>query len=102
MDIRKMCSFVEEQRSEAGIAADPPLRKVAVAVILKNPCAGRFEANLSALTDASGAIGREMAALAATLMAPFPIESVGKGAIVGLAGEQEHGVAMLLTVFGDA
>ena len=32
---------------------------------------------------------------------PAKAESYGKGAIVGLNGEQEHGVAMLTTVFGN-
>jgi hypothetical protein len=31
-----------------------------------------------------------------------PVESYGKGGIVGLAGEQEHAVACITTIFGDA
>jgi hypothetical protein len=102
MQVRKILSFVEESRSEAGQPAGVPLRKVAVVAVVKNPFAGRFTSDLSALVDASAQIGRELSALARDLLRPFAVESYGKGAVVGLAGEQEHGVAMLTTVFGDA
>ena len=39
--IRKFVTVVEEVHSEAGIAANPPLRKIAVAAIFNNPYAGR-------------------------------------------------------------
>jgi hypothetical protein len=39
--------------------------------------------------------------MAIDLLKPFPVESYGKGAVIGLAGEQEHGVALLTTVFGN-
>src|SRR3546814_17734746 len=35
------------------------------------------------------------------LLAPFQPESYGKAAVVGLRGEQEHGVALLTTPFGN-
>ena len=35
------------------------------------------------------------------LLAPHKPESYGKGAVIGMNGEQEHGVAMLTTVFGN-
>ena len=31
----------------------------------------------------------------------YSVASYGKGAVIGLAGEQEHGVALLTTVFGN-
>ena len=51
MQIRKILSFVEEVRSEAGRPAAPPLRKVAVAAIITNPYAGRWVDDLGPLTD---------------------------------------------------
>lgn len=101
MQIRKILSFVEEVRSEAGHAAAPPLRKVAVAAILANPYAGRWVTDLAPLTEASEALGRETTALAMSLLNPYAAESYGKAAIIGLAGEQQHGSAMLTTVFGN-
>ena len=101
MHVRKILTFVDELRSEAGQPAQTPLRKVAAVAVVKNPFAGKFEQDLSALTEASAAVGREITAIAIELLRPYAAESYGKGAIVGLAGEQEHGVAMLTTVFGN-
>lgn len=101
MQIRKVVSFMEEVRSETGRPADPPLRKVAVAAIIANPFAGRYVQDLSPLTEASEAIGREITALAVALLHPFAPQSYGKAAIIGLNGEQQHGSAMLTTVFGN-
>ena len=65
------------------------------------PFAGRYAEDLSPLTAASEAIGREICAIAVALLAPYKPVSYGKAAVVGLAGEQEHGNAMLTTVFGN-
>jgi len=101
MQIRKILTFVDETRSEAGQPAQTPLRKVAAVAVVKNPYAGKFQVDLAALVDASAAVGREVTAIAIGLLQPYAAESYGKGAIIGLAGEQEHGVAMLTTVFGN-
>ncbi len=100
MQIRRTLTFIEEIAQEAGQRVDPPLRKVAVAAIVANPFAGRFERELKSLTDASVAIGRHICGLAVSLLGDTP-ESYGKAAVIGLNGEQEHGVAMLTTVFGN-
>ena len=103
MQIRKIFTHIEETRLEAGVNAEIPLRKVAVVAVLKNPFAGRpFQEDLSELTEASAEIGRDISERAATAMNPFEVASYGKGGIVGLAGEQEHVVAMLTTVYGNA
>ena len=101
MNILRTLTFVDEVRPDPVQAAEPPLRKVAVVAIVRNPFAGRFQADLSMLTEASEAVGREICRRAVELLAPYQPESYGKGAIIGMAGEQEHGVAMLTTVFGN-
>ena len=101
LEIRKMLSFVDEARSEAGKHATPPLRKVAVAAIIKNPYAGKWVEDLGPLTAASEALGREITSLAVSLMKPHAVESYGKASIIGLSGEQQHGSSMLTTVFGN-
>src|SRR5215813_5480347 len=101
MLIKRLLSFVDEVGVEAGQTVDPPLRKVAVVAIIDNPFAGRFERDLKPLTDASFEIGQKICNLAITMLAPFKPESYGKAAVIGLNGEQEHGVAMLTTVFGN-
>jgi hypothetical protein len=102
MNIIRLLSFIDEVRIEAGRTEQPPLRKVAVAAVVKNPFAGKpYQADLSELIEASTAVGRAIAERGVELMGPYPVESYGKGAVIGLAGEQEHGVAMLTTVYGD-
>ncbi len=102
MDLRKIVSFSEEIFAEAGRPGDPPLRKVAIGALIKNPFVGRYVDDLSPLTEASLAIGERIAALGVAAMRPYEISSYGKAGLVGVAGEQEHAVAMLTTIFGDA
>lgn len=101
MQIKRTLTFMEETGEAAGQHVDPLLRKVAVAAIIDNPFAGRFERDLSRLTDASGEIGKHICGLAVALLGPHQPESYGKAAVIGMNGEQEHGVAMLTTVFGN-
>jgi Amino acid synthesis len=101
MQVRRTLSFIEEIGQEAGQRLDPPLRKVAVAAVIDNPFAGRFERDLAPLTEASVEIGRHICGLAVSLLGPHRPESYGKAAVIGMNGEQEHGVAMLTTVFGN-
>jgi hypothetical protein len=101
MRIRKIVTLIEEARGEAGIAADPVLRKVATAAIIKNPFSGKYQDDLSSLVAASAALGEEISLIARTALGQYPVESYGKAAVVGVNGEQEQGVAMLTTVFGN-
>jgi len=101
MQIKRILTFADELRGEAGRPTDPPLRKSAAVAVVHNPFAGRYVEDLSPLVRASESIGREICAIAIALLAPFKPASYGKAAVVGLAGEQEHGVAMLTTVFGN-
>ena len=101
MQIKRTLTFVDEVAQEAGQRVEPVLRKVAVVAVLDNPFAGRFERDLSSLTDASAAIGKHISTLAMALLAPHKPASYGKAAVIGMNGEQEHGVAMLTTVFGN-
>ena len=101
MQIKRTLTFFDEIGMEAGQKIDPPLRKVAVVAIIDNPFAGRFECDLSPLTKASAAIGEQICRIAVSMLLPYKPESYGKAAIIGINGEQEHGVALLTTVFGD-
>lgn len=101
MLIRKIITLIDEARHEAGRAGEPPLRKVAAAAIVGNPFAGRYQDDLSSLVESSAALGKEISEIALAAMGGYPVESYGKGAVIGLSGEQEHGVALLTTVFGN-
>jgi hypothetical protein len=64
-----------------------------VAALLANPYAGRYEPHILPMMEALNAVGLDMARrlLAAMDVPASRIESYGKGAIVGGAGELEHG-----------
>jgi hypothetical protein len=99
--IRRLLTFVDDTLSERGQQVDPPLRKVAVVAVVANEFAGRWQEDLSAYYEASVALAKQIGELGVSLMQPYAVESYGKAAIVGLAGEQEHGVALLTTTFGN-
>lgn len=103
LTIRKYWITIDETYLAAGRSdAAGPLRKVAVCGIVENPFAGRgYVEDLSLLVSGSRALGYELGSLARTLLRE-PVESYGKAAIVGTAGEQEHANACLTSVFGDA
>jgi hypothetical protein len=99
--IRKLHTIVDETRTEAGRDDGEPLRKVAVAAVGANPFAGAHGEDLSEMIEWGRALGTLLGKQAAEVLGS-PAMSYGKAAIVGLAGEQEHGVALLTTAFGDA
>jgi hypothetical protein len=100
IEIRKVVTIVEEVRSEAGIVAPRPLRRVATAAVVSNPYAGRYQEDLSALVEFSRELGRLLGTRAVEALGDAP-ESYGKAAIAGVNGEQEHANAFLTTTFGD-
>ena len=100
--IRKWVSYVEEIRHDGGPPAPEPLIKAAVGMVIANPFAGRYVTDLSGLTSPSAGWGTELGERAVALLQGRPAVSYGKGGIAGLAGEQEHVVACVTTVFGDA
>src|SRR5467141_431359 len=61
MQIKRTLTFIDEVTEEAGQRIDPPLRKVAVAAIIRNPFAGHFEQDLKLLTTVFGNVMREAA-----------------------------------------
>lgn len=101
-EVRRWVTVVEEVHSDGGATVDQPLVKTAVAAIISNPYAGLYSEQLDDLIDFSVDLSRELVTRALTALGGREAESCGKGAIVGIAGEQEHGVACLTTPFGDA
>jgi hypothetical protein len=101
LEVRKIVTFAEDVFSEAGRPAEPPLRKVAVVAVLKNPFAQKYVEDLSPLTQASLELGKRITALAITAMGNLAPQSYGKAGLVGMGGEQEHAVSMLTTIFGN-
>lgn len=102
LQLRKLVIQLEEVHTEMGRPVSPPSRKVTVAAVIANPCAGRYVEDLTELVD----LGAEVAELLATRgvaalgVAPDEVTSYGKGAIVGTAGEIEHAAALMHPRFG--
>lgn len=93
IQIRRILTQVEDIHHEFGPVAATPLRRGAVCAVLTNPFAGRYEREILPMMDALGPVGLDMAQRlrAALDVSGECIESYGKGAIVGAAGELEHG-----------
>jgi hypothetical protein len=91
--IRRLLTRVEDIHHEFGPAAQRPQRRGAIAAVLTNPYAGRYVDDILPMMDALQPLGITMAQqLRAAMDVPVErIESYGKGAIVGAAGELEHG-----------
>ncbi|MBI3516540.1 MAG: amino acid synthesis family protein [Proteobacteria bacterium] len=100
--IRKLIVSVEETHEEMGKKIAPPTRKACALAVIENPCTGRFEANLDVLVKIGEELGGLLGAraVAALGVKPAQIESYGKAAIVGEAGELEHAAAILHPTLG--
>lgn len=96
VDVRKMAVQVEDVWHDRGPRATPqdapPLRRGWCAAVVANPYAGRYVADIQPFMEALKPLGREMAVrLVDALGGPGRIEAYGKGALVGIDGELEHG-----------
>lgn len=97
IEIRKVVTVVEEIRADGQKAVEKPYKKCAAIAVIKNPFAGRYEEDLSTLTDFGEYLGGFLTkqAVAAMGINQDQAESYGKGAIIGTDGELEHGAAIL-------
>lgn len=71
-----------------------PVSRIAVAAVFRNPLAGRFEPDLSDLFEIGALLGQQLAQQAVAML-DGPAVSYGKAAIVGAAGDMEHGGAVI-------
>ena len=100
--IRKWVDFVEEVSHDGGSPLTEPMVRAAAGVVIANPFAGRYVDDLGPLQDPSAALGTALGDRAVGLLGGRPPVSYGKGGIAGVNGEQEHVVACVTTLFGDA
>ncbi|MEJ8475671.1 amino acid synthesis family protein [Roseibium algae] len=91
--LRKKAIVVEEIFHEGGPAVEKPLRRAAAIAVIKNPFASQYVENIEGFMDDLKPLGVEMAGdlLKALGGDASVVEGYGKGAIVGSAGEVEHG-----------
>ncbi len=100
--LRKLVIYREELLTESGVAPARPAQQATVAAVIANPWLGT-----SPSTDLSEAVERVAPTLARlltdrlieTLGSIEAIEAFGKAAIVGTAGEIEHGGALIHTPY---
>jgi len=93
VELRKFHSTVEEIFHEGGPRAARPLRRAGLLAAIRNPYAGRYEPDILPFMEALNGLGVTMAERLVALLGGDPklVEGYGKGAIVGAAGEIEHG-----------
>jgi|TARA_B110000090_G_scaffold162079_1_gene178915 hypothetical protein len=90
--LRKTAFSIEEIFHEGGpVSSNPPRRAAAIAII-ENPFAGRYEADIQGFMEDLKPLGLKLATrLVEMLGGADQIEGYGKGALIGEAGELEHG-----------
>jgi hypothetical protein len=93
VEIRKRIVTIEDIFHEGGPKAATPYRRAAILSVIKNPFAGRYVDDIVGFSDDLKPLGLDMALglIAALGGDPKAIQGYGKGAIVGAAGEIEHG-----------
>lgn len=90
--LRKTLLIVEDILHEGGPPPATTHQRAAIVAVVKNPFAGRYEVALQPAMDALKPLGLLLTdRLITALGGREGIDGYGKGAIVGAAGEIEHG-----------
>ncbi|PVB60124.1 amino acid synthesis family protein [Labrenzia sp. 011] len=100
--IRKVVTTQETVTREAGRPVAPASVRVCCTAVVTNPIAGRFAEDLSELIEIGAQMGDLLARKCLELsgLQPSDIQSFGKAALVGEAGELEHAAAVLHPALG--
>jgi len=92
INTRKIVISIEEIFHEGGPQAQQPLLKGCALAVIENPFANRYVEEIAGFMDELKPLGLMLAQrLIEALGTPDDIQGYGKGAIVGSAGEIEHG-----------
>ena len=91
IEVRKKALTIETVYHEGGPAPATPLRMAAAVAVVKNPFAGRYEADLMPFMAELRGLGKELATDLVDALGKDRVEAYGKAAIVGVDGELEHG-----------
>jgi len=103
MDIRQIHLFDQEVLSEGGRKLAVPTRRIAAAAVLRNPHAGQMPVDdFSGLVDLSVAVGEILTARVLAALGDRKPMGYGKAALVGTAGDLEHGASMIHVRIGLA
>jgi hypothetical protein len=99
IEIRKTITLRETVFSELGIQAARPITRAVGMAVIRNPFAGQFVEDLRPLFEAGAMLGERVMPELGKLLDGQAV-SYGKGAIVGVAGEMEHGGACVHPMLG--
>jgi hypothetical protein len=93
IELRKRLLTVEEIFHEGGPVTAVPLRRAAAISVIANPFAGRYVEEIAFFMKTLEPLGLDMAQRLVNALGgdPSVVQGYGKGAIVGAAGELEHG-----------
>ena len=93
LKIRKYLVSVEEIFHEGGPVASTPYRRASALAVIRNPFAGTYHADIQSYMDVLKPLGLDLARRLIDALGGDPkiVEGYGKAAIVGGAGEIEHG-----------
>jgi hypothetical protein len=94
LKIRKLVMTREQVLGELNQAAPQPVVRAVALAVIANPFAGRFSEDLSPLWEAGAELGERLMPDLVRMLDRPPV-SYGKGALVGVAGEMEHGGACI-------
>ncbi|MFI6451311.1 amino acid synthesis family protein [Streptosporangium amethystogenes] len=93
--VRKTIRHLEETRLENGREVDPVHRVAFVGIVIENPYGSGYVEDLVTLADEIGEQIGELVGPACVELLGAEVEAFGKVALVGIAGEVEHGSALI-------
>lgn len=101
LTVRRVVTTVDDTFVEGGVPLERPLRVAVAAAVVSNPLAGQYVDDLGPFRAAGAdTIGRLLCERLEPLVGT--VEAYGKAALVGTAGEIEHGSVLIHTLqFGD-
>jgi hypothetical protein len=99
IEVRKTIILRETVFSELGVEASRPTTRAVGMAVIRNPFAGQFVEDLRPLFEAGAMLGERLMPELVKLL-DGPAVSYGKGAIVGVASEMEHGGACVHPMLG--
>lgn len=92
IQVRKKLLNVERVYHEGGPVREEPIVMASIAAVIRNPYAGRYVEDLSELVEDAKDLAKELVPeLLNAVGGADKVEAYGKGAIVGVNGELEHG-----------
>ena len=98
-EIRKIITLREVVFSELGREAPRPIVRAVGIAVIRNPFSGRWAEDLRPLFEAGAGLGERLMPELVRML-DDPAVSYGKGALVGVAGEMEHGGACVHPMLG--